>query len=217
MAMPASRAIRRRRIARGRTRGRRRRGFRRLDPLERRPRAAQPAVDRGRRTGVQDAGAARHRNRRPCLSSGRTGGACAHRQAPLQHGVAAIPRQRSSGLSAAVGRPLIHRVERRAVRGGALARPGCRGLRRCPDRGQRRGLGELRTVGAAGELSSQAAVRLGVRAAARRAARRCRARGASAGRPGIESGAAGLRRPRRGSRAGGRRRLFRRAPAAAAL
>ena len=103
--------------------------------------------------------------------------------------------QRSAGLPAAAGRPLVHRVERRAPRRPRLRALDARRVRRCA-RGRRaaRRLGgiELTTPVASFPLKLQVrggyvrprAVLLG----------RCRARGASAGRAGIESGAAGLRR-----------------------
>ncbi len=78
-------------------------------------------------------------------------------------------------------------------------------------------LGSCEVSTAAGGLSAQAAVRVGICAPARRAARGRRARGTSLGRPGNESGAAGLRLPRRSAGKRGSLGIFRRAQAAAAL
>ncbi len=81
--------------------------------LERRTRIARHAAGGSGWNRFQDAGTARHRHRRPCLSPRCPGGARANRASPRQHRLATVPEYRTCCLSAAQRRTLLHRVERR--------------------------------------------------------------------------------------------------------
>ena len=217
MAMLAGRTCRRRRIIEAGVAGADGR-YRFAIALDRRPRTRRQTIGRGRRPGIaRPAGCSALRPPAMRTIKTRWWRMCA-RPSHTKHGVAAISRPRDrwpfcrcrTAAHPSCGAP---RGPRRLV----CAHSTLQAFGAASPRQAAECSATCRTHDAGGAVFRSSCSTPGVRAAAGGLARRRRPRGASAGRPGLESGSAGLRRACRCSRAGRTARLVRRAQTATPL